>query len=86
MLWGKVPSNTVGKKYAILEDMTTNKVLALDEWSPEVKEYFEREKGKYKPPFRVRFGWVYIMLGTFLFIIGLFATLIVYLMIITNKR
>lgn len=86
MFWGKVPSNTIGKKYAVVEDMDTKRILSIDEWPQQVKEYFEKEKTKYRVPFRIRFGWMWILLGTFLFITALFASLIIYLMIITPKK
>ncbi|WP_185289680.1 hypothetical protein [Chryseobacterium lactis] len=86
MFWGKVPSNVIGKKYAVVKDIDTGEILTLDEWPQHVKEYFEKEKLKYRPPFRIRFGWMWILVGIFLFITALFTFLIIYLMIITPKK
>lgn len=85
MFWGKIPSNTIGKKYALVKEEDTQRILSIDEWPPEAKVYFEKEEGKYKVPFRIRFGWIYIIAGTFLFLVMLFVLLIAYLMLITKK-
>lgn len=86
MFWGKVPSNMIGKKYAVVKDIDTGEILTVDEWPQHVKEYFEKEKIKYRLPFRIRFGWMWILVGIFLFITALFTFLIIYLMIITPKK
>lgn len=85
MFWGKVPYQTIGKKYAIVKDTVTQKPLTIDEWTPEIKNYFEKEKIKYKAPFRYRFGWLYVWLSVLLFIIALFAVFILYMMLSSKK-
>ncbi len=85
MFFGKLPSGPLGKKYGYVYEVPTKRMLTLDEWTPEIKNYFEQEKTKYKLPFRYRFGWLYIILGTFLFVVLMFAGLLAYLMFITKK-
>ncbi|HAY3551353.1 hypothetical protein KRE47_10905 [Elizabethkingia meningoseptica] len=85
MFWGKIPCTTSGKKYAIIEDMVFGKRFTINDWTPELRLYFEQNKARYKTPFRIRFGWLYILLGTIVFIVALFTLLILYLMIINKK-
>lgn len=85
MFFGKLPSGPLGKKYAYVYETPIKRMLTLDEWTPEIKNYFEQEKVKYKLPFKYRFGWLFIILGTFLFIVLMFAGLLAYLMFITKK-
>ena len=85
MFFGKIPSNPLGKKYAYVYETITKRMLSLDEWTPEIKSYFEQRKSAYKLPFKYRFGWIYIILGLFLLIVLLFAGLLTYLMLITKK-
>ena len=85
MFFGKIPSNPLGKKYAYVYETITKRMLSLDEWTPEIKNYFEQRKSAYKLPFKYRFGWIYIILGLFLLIVLLFAGLLTYLMLITKK-
>lgn len=85
MFFGKIPYSAIGKKYAIVSDSSTKRQLSIDEWTPEMKTYFETRKHLYKLPFRYRFGWVYVWLGALLFVILLFAGLIAYLLFITKK-
>lgn len=85
MFFGKVPYSALGKKYAIVSDSSTKERLSIDGWTPELKNYFETRKQQYKLPFRYRFGWIYVWLGAFLFVVLLFAGLIAYLMFITKK-
>jgi len=85
MFFGKVPYSALGKKYAVVLDSITKEKLSIDEWTSELRNYFEIRKQRYKLPFRYRFGWVYVWSGAFLFVIALFAGLIAYLMFITKK-
>lgn len=85
MLFGKIPSNPIGKKYAYVYEKNTKRILSLDEWTPEIKSFFETTKTKYKLPFRYRFGWLYILLGTLLTIILLFVGLFLFLYFFAKK-
>lgn len=85
LFFGKFPSHPFGKKYAYLHEVGRNRTLTLDEWTPEIKNYFEQAKTKYKLPFRYRFGLVYIILGTILSIVALFVGLFIYLMYFAKK-
>jgi hypothetical protein len=85
MFFGKLPFRQFGKKYAYVYEIPTKRMLSLDEWTPEIKRYFEEEKQKFKLPFKYRFGWLFTILGTFLFIVLMFAGLLAYLLFITKK-
>lgn len=61
MLFGKLPNHPFGKKYAYEYEAQTNRTLTLDEWTSEIKHYFEQSKTKYKLPFKNRMGWLYIV-------------------------
>lgn len=85
IFFGKIPSHPFGKKYAYVYESANKRMLTLDEWTPEIKLYFESAKSKYKLPFKHRFGWLYILFGSFALIILLFLGLFAYLIFISKK-
>lgn len=85
MFFGKLPSHPFGKKYAYVYEIGGNRTLTLDEWRPEIKQYFEQAKTKYRLPYRYRFGWLFILLGTLLLIVLSFVGLFIYLLYFARK-